>query len=148
MAMLARVRAGDRAHVSRPAPSGLEDEAAHVDLVERDDLDEAVRKASDLVGPAEAFALQSWHDAGVSRWCSWIPEVVRASGTRIEIVAHDSVAPERQSAGVTRGRPRRIPRTSGEHRLLVGGVKPVDGDLGQARRPTLEVGFASPRLHS
>src|SRR4029077_5590221 len=76
MAMLARVRAGDRAHVSRPAPSGLEDEAAHVDLVERDDLDEAVRKASDLVGPAEAFALQSWHDAGVSRWCSWIPEVV------------------------------------------------------------------------
>src|SRR4029077_5818523 len=59
VAMLTRVRAGDRADVRRPPPSGLEDEAAHVDLVERDDLDEAVRKASDLVGLAEALALQS-----------------------------------------------------------------------------------------
>src|SRR5262249_54017047 len=95
--MLARVRAGDRAHVRRPAPSGLEDEAAHVDLVERDDLDEAVRKASDFVGLAELFALQSAHVADVSRWGSWIPEVVRASGPRIEIVKHASVAPDRVS---------------------------------------------------
>ena len=80
VAMLARVRAGDRADVRRPAPSGLEDEAADGDLVERDDLDDAVRKPSDLVGLAESFALQSRHGAGVSRWCLWIPEIVRASG--------------------------------------------------------------------
>src|SRR5438876_7144826 len=55
--MLARVRARDRAHVGHPAPSGLEDEAAHEDLVERDDLDDAVWKPPDVVGTAESLPL-------------------------------------------------------------------------------------------
>jgi len=42
-------------------PARLEDEPAHRDLVERDDLDGAVREPPHLVGTREAFALQSRH---------------------------------------------------------------------------------------
>src|SRR5262249_58013629 len=41
--VLARVRAGDRAHVRQPAPAGLEDEVADRDLVEQGELDAAAR---------------------------------------------------------------------------------------------------------
>ncbi len=74
MAMLARVRAGDRGHVRRPAPSGQEDEAADGDLVERDDLDDAVRKPPDLVRAAESLSLKSRHGSDVSQGSPRIPE--------------------------------------------------------------------------
>src|SRR6185369_14367183 len=72
MAMLARRRARARAHVRRPTPPRLEDEAADVDLVEGDDLDDAVRKPPDLVGTAESLSLKPRHADGVPRRSPWI----------------------------------------------------------------------------
>jgi hypothetical protein len=45
------------------------------DLVERDDLDDAVRKPPDLVGAAESFSLKSRHGYDVSRSSPRILEV-------------------------------------------------------------------------
>ena len=66
VAMLARFRARDRSNVGGPIPSRLEDEAADGDLVEVDDLDDAIREPPDLVGAAESFALKAGHGHDVS----------------------------------------------------------------------------------
>jgi len=61
MAMLAGFCAGNRGNVPGPVSSGLEHEAADGDLVEVDDLDDAVRKPPDLVGAAEPLSLKAGH---------------------------------------------------------------------------------------
>src|SRR5262249_35059826 len=74
MAMLAGFRARDGAHVRLPAPAGLEDEAADVELVERDYLHDAVREPPNFVGAAEPLALKPRHVRDLSRRRPRIPE--------------------------------------------------------------------------
>src|SRR5712671_1899930 len=86
VAMLAGFRAGDRGYVLSPLPSGLEDEATDRDLVEHDDLDDTVRKPSNLVGAAESLSLKSWHDHDVSRRvCGFqaLPDRMPRPGSRL-----------------------------------------------------------------
>jgi hypothetical protein len=74
--MLARIRAYDRGHVLQPAPSGLEDETTDGDLVEHDDLDDAVREPPYLVGAVEPLPLKPRHSDDLPRVRSSIPAVL------------------------------------------------------------------------
>src|SRR2546425_147955 len=73
MAMLARIRAGNRGHVRRPAPPGLEDEVADGELVEHDeDEDRGAAARAELavtsLGPLEhAELVDALHDLDVRR---------------------------------------------------------------------------------
>src|ERR1700684_2826920 len=52
---------GDRLHVVRPSPSGLEDHPADLAVADRDDLGMAIREIPDLVWRAKALVLGLLH---------------------------------------------------------------------------------------